>query len=304
MHPGTDPVSRGILPPPVRFGGRGGTDIHAPVLRTVARPHRPIHRIAIALAFAAILAGPFGQPAPTRAATVDTASVMAADFTAWLSRDRVAAGLVPIRSWSALSAIATPRAGRMAASGTLSHTAAGGNVGPVLTAAGLTWYGFGEIIGESGFPWGAQSAANLYKMWKASAVHHAIMFSASYNYMGIGFVRRSDGTTWASIVFTESPDHTAPAVHNGVHWRSGTTLHFSWSGRDVPLQTHTAGLRSFDVRYRVDSGAWKQIRSGTTSTSLTLLNRAHRHWYSVSVRARDRRGNLSRWTTVVRIWVP
>ena len=104
--------------------------------------------------------------------------------------------------------MATTRATRMAASGVMSHDAAGGNLGTALTRAGLPWLGYGEIIGESSYAYGTPSGGNLYGMWKASAPHHAIMFSASYNYMGAGFVRRSDGTTWASVVFTKSPDHT------------------------------------------------------------------------------------------------
>jgi uncharacterized protein YkwD len=263
---------------------------------------------------AAALVSTIGQPAPTRATTatpaavttasVSTASVLATDFVTWLNRDRAAAGLAPIQVWPALTSLANVRSGHLATAGVLSHAAAGGNVGPALTSSGIPWLGFGEIIGQTGYPWGAQAAASLYAMWKASPIHHAIMFSATYNYLGAGFVRRSDGSTWSSVVFTQSPDHTAPIVHNGALSRAGTTLYFRWSGRDVRLQTLTAGLRGFNVLYRVDSGAWRVIRRNTTATGLALAGRAHRHWYSFRVQAVDRRGNLSGWTSVVRIWVP
>jgi len=238
------------------------------------------------------------------ATTTSTAQTMGAEIIGWLNRDRVAKGLRPLRAWPALASLAGTRAGRMAATGTLSHAAAGGNVGTALTSAGIRWYGFGEIIGTSGYPWGSQAAANLYSMWKNSPTHHAIMFSASYNYVGAGIVRASNGSTWASIVFTESVDHTRPVARNGALTAVGTTVRFGWSGYDPLLQTHTAGLRGFNVQYRVDSGAWHLIRNLTTSTSLGLSGRAHRHYYSFRVQAADRRGNLSAWTAAKRIWVP
>jgi hypothetical protein len=141
-------------------------------------------------------------------------------------------------------------------------------------------------------------------MWKHSAPHAAIMFSATFNYFGAAFMRRSDGTTWASVVFTVSPDHTRPTAYNGRLARSGTTVSFSWSGRDARLQTHTAGLRSFDLEYRVDGGAWRLIKNDTTATSIRLTRRPAGHVYWFRVQAADRRGNLSRWTTPVHVRVP
>jgi len=265
------------------------------------RSPRPL---ALLMALGIALTSVAGQPASSSAATTNTAAAVATEFYTWLNRDRVAKGLVPLRVWAPLATMATTRATRMAASGVMSHDAAGGNLGTALTRAGLPWLGYGEIIGESSYAYGTPSGGNLYGMWKASAPHHAIMFSASYNYMGAGFVRRSDGTTWASVVFAKSPDHTAPAAYNGRLSRSGTTVSFAWSGRDVRLQTLTAGIRSYDVQYRVDRGAWKLIRNDTTSTSIRLTRRAHGHTYSFRVQSKDRRGNLSRWTSEVRIRVP
>lgn len=222
----------------------------------------------------------------------------------WMNRDRADRGLVRLREWGVLDSLATDRARRMASSGTLSHDAAGGNIGSVLNAEGVDWFSYGEIIGMSGYPWGSRSAAHIYSMWKASPAHRALMFSDTYNYAGAGFARAADGTTWASVVFTESKDHTAPIARNRSLSRSGTTVYFSWSGKDRRLQTHTAGLRSFDVQYRRDGGSWHLIRDNTTSTSLKLRDRAHGHWYGFRVQSKDRRGNLSRWTSETRIWVP
>ncbi len=117
----------------------------------------------------------------------------------------------------------------------------------------------------------------MYQRLEGQQAHHGDHdVSNRYNYLGVGIARASDGTTWASIVFTESVDHTRPAVYNGALTRSGTTVRFAWSGSDPVLQTHTAGLRGFDVQYRVDGGAWRQIRTRTTARALSLPGRAHR----------------------------
>lgn len=237
-------------------------------------------------------------------ATTSTAGVMAADIVSWLNRDRAAAGLRPLRTWTSLAALANQRAANMAAASTLSHQAAGGDPGAALTSSGIGWYSYGETIGETSYPWGSQAAANLYSMWKGSALHHAIMFSATYNYIGVGIARRSDGTTWSSVLFSESADHTAPGARNGSLLRSGTSITFHWSGYDPVLQTHTAGLRGFNVQYRVNSGTWSTIRRLTTMTWLGLSNRRHGTYYSFRIQAVDRRGNLSAWTAAKRIWMP
>ena len=288
---------------------------HVPGAPSAPRP-RARHRLAslfiTSFALVAMLGALPGQAAaattaPT-AATVtasSAASSMAASVLIWLNRDRVAQGLVPLRNWSALATLATERASRMASTGTLSHQAAGGNLGSVLSARGIQWYRFGEIIGASTYPWGGQAANNIYSLWKGSPTHRPLMFSASYNYVGIGFAYRSaTNTTYASVVFSESRDHTAAVARNGTLTRSGATVTFAWSGYDPQLQTHTAGLRSFDVQYRVDSGTWRTIRNDTTARTVTLGSRPSGHWYAFRVQAADRRGNLSKWTSATRIWVP
>ncbi len=116
--------------------------------------------------------------------------------------------------------------------------------------------------------------------------------------------RWSAHATYASIVFTESRDHTparAAMVDSG---RIGTTAWFRWRGYDPLLQTHTAGLRNFDVEYKVGSGTWRIIRSGTTSTSISLYSRPRGHYYYLRVRARDRNGNVGAWSTPMRVGIP
>jgi uncharacterized protein YkwD len=234
-----------------------------------------------------------------------TSSSMADSLLGWLNRDRDDRGLVRLRAWGSLEAIARDRAQNMASSNSLSHDAAGGDLGAAYDRAGIQWYGFGEIIGVSNAGWGDASAKHIYSMWKASSPHAAIMFSRSYNYVGIGFAyRSSNGTTWASVVFSDSKDHTPPVADRDGKSVNGNDVTFRWTGHDRKLQTRTAGLDNFDVQYRVDGGSGRDLRTNTTSTSATLRDRARRHWYGFRVRAADERGNLSEWTSEGRVWVP
>jgi uncharacterized protein YkwD len=289
------------------------TDTRTPRRLTASAYRRRTAILLLSGLLAAAVAAPASAtsvPPPSTAGTAvpltttSTASVMAADIVGWLNRDRVAAGLQPLRTWTSMANIANQRASSMGATLTLSHQAAGGDPGAALTNAGIQWYSYGEAIGETSYPWGSQAAANLYSMWKSSAVHHAILFSSSYNYIGVGVVRGSDGSTWASVLVSESADHTPPVARNGSLIRRGTSLTFRWSGYDPALQTHTAGIRGYNVQYRVNSGSWYTIRHVTTMTWLGLTRRHHGTYYSFRVQAVDKRGNLSAWTAVKRVWVP
>ncbi len=262
-------------------------------------------RLGLILASAILVATVLGVTAAPAAASSTTAQTMASRVMALMNKDRRARGLVPYRKWSALNTLAADRAESMATVNTLSHDAAGGSVGSALNSRGLQWYAYGEIIGTANASWGTTAAEYIYKLWKSSSYHAGVMFSRSYNYIGIGFAHRaSNGTTWASVVFVDSRDHTRPVATSKRLTRSGTTIRFTWGGHDKKLQTHTAGLRSFDVQMRRDKGTWRTVRDGTTSTSLTKRHRRHGHYFWFRVRSEDRRGNLSRWTKPVRIWVP
>lgn len=240
-------------------------------------------------------------PGPATAATADD---MAARILAAMNADRVERGLVPYRRWAALDTLAGGRAASMASVGVLSHEVAGGSIGSTLDARGIDWMGYGEIIGMSGYPWGNEAADHVYAMWADSAPHAAIMNSASYNYVGIGVAQAADGSAWFSAVMTESRDHTAPVARVRSLTRSGRDLTLTWSGSDPRLQTHTAGLRSFDVQMRRDKGSWRTVRDNTTNTRAVFRDRARGHWFTFRVQAADRRGTLSRWTSEIRIWVP
>jgi uncharacterized protein YkwD len=232
----------------------------------------------------------------TSTPTSPTARTVEGYLITWTNRDRQARGLRPLRPWTALRDVATKRADTLAALGTLSHSAAG-SLSSQLTSAGVQYYAWGEVLGWSSYPWGYEVAKSLYGMWKSSSSHWSLLMSSRLNYFGVGLSYRwSAHATYASIVFTESRDHTGARAAMVDHGRTGTTAWYRWRGYDLLLQTHTAGLRNFDVAYKVGSGTWKIIRNGTTSTSISLTSRPRGHCYYVKVRARDRNGNVGGWT--------
>ena len=240
----------------------------------------------------------------TSTPTSPTSQTVEGYLITWINHDRALRGLRPLRIWSPLRNVATDRAETLASLGTLSHTAAG-NLSSQLSTAGVGSYTWGEDIGWSSYPWGYDVARSLYSMWKHSSAHWTLLMSSRYNYFGIGLAYRwSAHATYASIVFTEARDHTPARAAMGSYGRSGTTIWFRWRGYDPLLQTHTAGLRNFDVEYKVDSGAWRVIRWGTTSTGITLYSRSRHHTYYVRVRARDRNGNVGSFSTQRHISVP
>jgi uncharacterized protein YkwD len=265
-------------------------------------PHPNLRRLVLVASLGAVLATGVGsatQPAPVQASTATT---MQSELLGWINNARASRGLAPLRLLSSLSSFAASRAAHMASTGALSHPSC---LGCSLTSWSIQWYTCGEDIAETWYPWGDQAAQSIYNGWKNSSGHWAILMSSTYNYIGIGVAYRSSNrATFAAADLTESRDQTRPWTKMGKVSRSGSTVSWTWSGNDTWLQTHTAGLKNFDVEYRVDSGSWSLIRSGTTAKSLSLSGRAGGHYYGLRVRDRDNKGYLSSYTAELRIWVP
>jgi uncharacterized protein YkwD len=273
--------------------------------RTIPVPSRPARRrrstpLVIALAMAVLLPGALG-PAPVRAAI--TATEAEAAILGWVNDARGGRGLAPLRRMYELAVIAGRRATRMAESNTLSHSA-GGDLGAQLGDQDVTWYRYGETIGYSGAAWTYDAARALFDQWRRSSSHWSLLMSDRFNYVGVGLAYRSSNRrTFGSIVLTESPDRTAPWAWIVQGSRTGDTVRWVWDGRDPWLQRHTAGLRDFDIQYRVGSGDWRTLRNDTITTTINLYDRA-RGTHSLRVRATDRRGNVGAWTTPSTITVP
>ena len=253
--------------------------------------------LALALvAFAAVPANPVRGA--TSAADAETR------LLGWINAARVERGLVPLVRWSNLASVAGRRAAWMAETNTMSHSGAG-NLVTQMASEGVSWYGYGETIGYVGGSLSADAATSLFRGWRSSPPHWDLLMSGRFNYVGIGLAHRPAGDrTFGSVVLTESVDHSGARAWLRSASRAGDDLRWSWSGADRRLQTHMAGLRDFDVQYRVDGGAWRTLRNDTTATSLTLRDRAKGHMYSLRVRATDRRGTVGAWTNTSRIWVP
>jgi uncharacterized protein YkwD len=259
-------------------------------------------RMVLAATLAAFLVtgiGPLANPSPAAAGTAET---MEATILNLVNAERTKRGLVPLRLHPALVDLAGDRAASMAKTADFSHPSC---LSCLIDSRGIQNWGAGEIIAWTGWPWGAEAARSLFDAWKGSSLHWGILMSSDYNYIGFGVAYRSaNKRTYAAGILTESKDRTAPWSKMDKGSRSGTKVTWTWSGSDVGLQTHTAGLKNFDVQYRVGKGKWKTIRSATTATSLSLGSRAHGHWYSLRVRARDNAGNVAAYSHEKRVWVP
>jgi uncharacterized protein YkwD len=259
-------------------------------------------RLAIAMPSALIAALAISVAAPI--ATGTTASTAESSVIGWINAARSARGLVPLRYDGDLASISGLRASRMASANVMSHTISG-SLSSQLNSYGVQWFRYGEDIGWSTAGWPSSSARSIFNMWMASSSHRALILSDRFNYIGIGLAYRSSNhRTYASAVFAEEADHTRAIARVGGTGRSGDDVRWTWSGYDPRLQTHTAGLRDYDVQYRTGSSLWRVIRDNTTSTSLSLANRPHGQYYSIRVRATDRRGNVGVWSSESRIWVP
>jgi hypothetical protein len=249
----------------------------------------------------AILALTISVP-PVQAATATTE--LEHDVLGLINAARNERGLRPLRVGRRLWVIAGYRAGRMASTNVLSHSVAG-SISSQLRAKGVPWYGYGEDIGYTRSKRGQTAIKDLFRMWKASPSHWKLMMSKNYNYIGVGIAyRSSNNKTFSSLVFTESPDLTdARAAMDGVS-TSGDDSRWTWHGYDPLMQTHTAGLKSFDVQTRVDWGNWRTAAYKTTSTSRPWNGFSSGHTYGMRVRARDRVGNVGDWSPELRIRIP
>lgn len=259
-------------------------------------------RLALLASLAALVAvgvGPLAHPSPVAAATAET---MEANLLSWTNAERAKRGLVPLRLLSSLVTYSGGRATTLASTGALGHPSC---LSCELSARSIQSYSSGEAVAYTTWPWGDQAAQSIFNGWKGSSGHWALLMSNRFNYVGFGVAYRSAGaSSWAAAVLTESLDQTTPWNRMSTGTRSGSTVSWTWLGNDTTLQTHTSGLKNFDVQYRVGSGAWSTIRSATTAKTLSLTGRASGQYYGLRVRARDNRGNVSSYSAELRVWVP
>jgi len=232
-------------------------------------------------------------------------ATVAAQLVTWINQARAERGLRDLRVDPRLSSLATERAQRLADAGLLSHSYPG-DIGAQLDARGIWWYRYGEVLAWSSATFGTDSAWHMFQGWRNSPSHWTLLMSDDYNYLGPGVtVRDANGATYASVLLAELDDITPPVPKMVTASRSGRTVTWWYKAWEPPLQTRTAGLRDFEVQYRMDTGIWRTTVSGwTTATTIRLPARWQGHWHAIRIRARDRRGNVSGWTPEMRVWVP
>ncbi len=267
-----------------------------------ARRRRAARPAAAALATLLATLTLLGAAAPAAATTPTDVRTM---LLGWINADRASVGLVPWRGWGALNDLALDRADRIADSHTLSHVAAGGNVGEALDASGIPWSWYGEALGMTGATLSeARRAADLRRLdGQRPAPRHPAQRRRQLR-RARAWPRRPTARCGCRSS-PPSPPITPRRSRSTVSLRrSGRTLTYRWRGVDPALQTLGAGLRSFDVQVRRGDRTWRLVRNDTVSTSFVLRDATRQHWYWFRVQAADRRGTLSAWTTPVRIWVP
>ena len=265
----------------------------------------PARRLSL-LALASLMMATLVPFAPVAASEVDTSATEIAKAEQGalnlINRHRADRGLVALRLDSRIAGLADERADYMARTGTFSHTHEGGtSVFDMIAAAGIKWYGAGEIIAWNNAEDLAYSTAWAVKGWMGSASHKAIMLSTGYNYFGLGLAIASNGRRYWAGVFLKGPDRTPAtaaikSVSRDVLDARRTRVVVRWGGADRRLQVLTSGLRYFQMQRRVNGRAWYTYPI-TTSTSMT------RRWVrgntiEFRVRARDKAGNWGTWKTV------
>jgi hypothetical protein len=172
-------------------------------------------RSLLLLGLSTVLALPVvvGVTATTASASVPS---MESQLLSLTNADRARAGLAPLVSSSTLTSIARTWSAHMAATKTLAHN-------PSLASKVSGWSSLGENIAM------AFSSKQAESLFMSSAGHRANILKASYNRVGVGVSRASDGSYWFVVDFEQTSgyhpppaSHTSP-VHKSTHHTTRTT---------------------------------------------------------------------------------
>jgi Cysteine-rich secretory protein family len=249
----------------------------------------------------AALAGPASAALPV----FDLTTLVQAetDLGQLVNRERAAEGLVEFQIDPDAMAIARQRAQTMAAADVLSHRNPDGtNVFDAIVAAGIPWFGAGEVIVWNNYPAAPDSTEQAVAAWMGSPSHRALVLSSNYNYAGFGAAVSSvSGRRYYAGVLLKRTDRTAAwaealmpttRILDATH----TQVTVRWTGGDPRLQVLTAGLRDYEVQRRVVGGAWRALGFRTTTSVTETLPSARTYEYRI--RARDNAGNGGGWALI------
>lgn len=179
----------------VRVDGSPWRPDHAGVLMTTPRARAKVILVAAIAAVVLFGAGPLANPTPAYAGT---AARIEAKILSLVNAARAARDIPPLQLRASLVDFAGDRAAKMASTGVLKHPAC---LPCKLDRRGITYSVYGETIAWT-YPWGIEAARKLFRIWKNSPPHWAILMSPRYDRIGIGVARRSNGSTWAAAVLT------------------------------------------------------------------------------------------------------
>jgi uncharacterized protein YkwD len=249
----------------------------------------------------AALAGPAAAALPP----FDLATLAQAEsnLVARVNDQRAAHGLIALQLDPDAVSIARQRAETMAATDVLSHQNPDGtDVFDAIVAAGIPWFGAGEVIVWNSWPTEADSTAQAVAAWFGSTPHANILLSADYNYAGFGAaVSPTSGKRYYAGVILKRTDRTAAWAKAGstsqkIVDATRVQVTVRWTGGDPRLQVLTAGLRDYEVQRRVIGGSWRALGYRTTTSVTETLPRARTYEYRI--RARDKVGNRGAWSTI------
>lgn len=258
-----------------------------------------------ALAFAALLAFSVAGPAAAGLPAFDVPTLVQAEASlgAVVNAERRTQGLIELQVDPDVVAIARQRAEAMAASDVLSHqNPDGSDVFDQIVAAGIPWFGAGEVIVWNSWPAAADSTAQAVSAWFGSAPHRSILLSTDYNYVGFGAaVAPVSGNRYYAGVLVKRTDRTAAwakprDISTSVVDATRARVTVRWTGGDPRLQVLTAGLLDYQVQRRVVGGTWRDLGYRTSPTVSETLPRSRTYEYRV--RARDRAGNRGSWVLI------
>ena len=263
-----------------------------------------IRRVALLALVGALL-----LPAAPPVAAADTTAMAEAErqVVALLNQQRAEVGLLPLRVDVRLRTIARARATDMAEKGYFAHQQPDGRwAWDLMTEAGITWFGTGEILAANSSGELSESASSAAQQWRDSSSHYALVTSRDYNYLGVGLAEDATGRKIWATIFLKGPDRTgawAKLTTPGLSAATSTTRKatIGWTGADVRLQVLTSGLRDLQLQYRYGgSTTWRTILAATKSTSIVQTLTVGRV-YEFRVRARDRAGNYGAWSAPITI---
>ena len=179
------------------------------------RRHRTIHIRPLALALAVATTSMVGLANPDPALGWDSGSYSSAserELVSLTNRSRAAAGLRALKVDSALTSVARWRSKDMIQRDYFSHDIPGyGNVFKKLDSNGYCYRVAGENIGWNTYPDGEATAA-IHRMFMDSSGHRKNILGRSWEAIGIGAYKGSDGKKMWTVLFADKCGSTVKAT--------------------------------------------------------------------------------------------